>query len=103
MSIQIKIAEKIRWAFQKKRELGVKTLILVGGRGSTKSTAAADVVLAYVSGGQRWCCAREFQNSIDDSCHALLDEEIDRCGFKGFDVGRAEINHTSGGRILYKG
>lgn len=101
--MQIALADKIRFAFQKKAELGVKILILVGGRGSTKSTAAADVVLAKVASGQRWCCAREFLNSIDDSCHALLTEEIERCGFQGFDIKDREITHSSNGAIFHKG
>ena len=101
--MQIQIAEKIRWAFAKKRELGVKTLILVGGRGSAKSTAAADYVLAHVKGGERWCCAREYLNSIDDSCHAMLEEEIDRLDMQGFNVLAREIEHSSGGGIFHKG
>lgn len=101
--MKIQIAEKIRWAFTKKDELGVKMLILVGGRGSTKSTAAADIVLAKTSIGQRWCCAREYLNSIDDSCHALLDEEIERCEFEGFSVNARDIDHKSGGRVFHKG
>lgn len=101
--MRIAIAEKIRWAFAKKQELGVKILILVGGRGSTKSTGAADVTLAYASSGQRWCCAREFLNSIDDSCHAMLEEEIERLSFSGFTVNARDIEHQSGGRIFHKG
>jgi phage terminase large subunit len=102
-AIEIQLANKIRWAFEQKATLNVKTLILVGGRASTKSTAAADVVLAYAQSGQRWCCAREFLNSIDDSCQALLTEEIDRIGFQGFTVMATEINHASGGAIFHKG
>lgn len=102
-SIKIPLANKIRWGFQKKEELGVKTLIFVGGRGSTKSTAAADVVLAKVQAGQRWCCAREFLNSISDSCQAMLEEEIERIGFQGFNPKATEVEHASGGIIFHKG
>ena len=102
-AIKIKLANKVRFAFKKKAELGVKTLILVGGRGSTKSTAAADVVLAKVQAGERWCCAREFLNSISDSCQAMLEEEIERIGFQGFDVKATEVAHSSGGMIFHKG
>ena len=38
--------------------------IVVGGRGSTKSTGIADYVSAKISEGELWCCAREHQNSI---------------------------------------
>ncbi len=99
----IALANKIRWAFQKKEELGVKILILVGGRGSTKSTAAADVVLAKIQSGERWCCAREFLNSIEDSCQAMLEEEIERIGFEGFTVLNGKIKHASGGEGFHKG
>ena len=102
-SIKIPIIKKIRWAFKKKEELGLKILILVGGRNSTKSTAAADIVLAKTQAGERWCCAREFLNSIDDSCQAMLEEEIDRIGFEGFDVQEKRIKHASGGEIFHKG
>lgn len=101
--IKIEIAQKVRWAFKKKEDLGVKILILIGGRGSTKSTAAADVVLAKVQGGERWCCGREFLNSIEDSCQAMLEEEIERIGFNGFEVQNSKIRHASGGEIFHKG
>ena len=77
--------------------------ILVGGRASTKSTFVADVVLSKVKQGQRWCCGREFQNSIDDSVHQLLSDEIDRIGFDGFTIFANEIAHSSGGKAFYRG
>ena len=101
--IKVALAKKIRWAFKKKEELGVKILVLIGGRGSTKSTAAADVVLAKTQAGERWCCGREFLNSIEDSCQAMLEEEIERIGFQGFDVQSSKIRHASGGEIFHKG
>lgn len=77
--------------------------ILIGGRASTKSTFVADHSLAQASTGKRICCAREYQNSIDDSVHHMLSDEIERLEFPGFDVKRAEIDHSSGGHIFYKG
>lgn len=77
--------------------------ILVGGRASTKSTFVADYVLSKVSSGERWCCAREIQNTIEDSVHILLSDEIERCGFNGFNVLASEITHSKGGRAFYKG
>jgi phage terminase large subunit len=97
--IQIECADKLGVLLQKPKRIK----ILVGGRASTKSTFVADVVLARVSGGQTWCCGREYQNSIDDSVHSLLRDEIERCGFTGFHVGATEITHDSGGRIFYRG
>lgn len=77
--------------------------ILVGGRASTKSTFVADYVLSKISEGERWCCAREIQNTIEDSVHILLSDEIERCGFNGFSVMASEITHLRGGRAFYKG
>jgi phage terminase large subunit len=46
---------------------------------------------------------REMMNSIDDSVHALFDEEIQRLELDGFTVGRNHIDIDSGGAITYKG
>lgn len=77
--------------------------ILVGGRASTKSTFVADYVLSKVASGQRWCCGREYQNSIEDSVHSLLSDEVERCEFGGFRVMGSEIQHESGGKAFYRG
>jgi len=77
--------------------------MLVGGRASTKSTFVADYVLSKVSAGQRWCCSREYQNSIDDSVHSMLIDEIERCNFQGFIPLKTEINHITGGKAFYRG
>jgi len=77
--------------------------ILVGGRASTKSTFVADHCIAQIAQGKRWCCAREYQNSVDDSVHALLKDEIDRLEFGGFNVLRNAIHHASGGEAFYRG
>lgn len=60
-------------------------------------------MLAKVQMGEVWCCGREFQNSIDDSCHAMLQQEIERLEMTGFDVQSKNIIHESGGRTFYKG
>lgn len=77
--------------------------ILVGGRASTKSTFVSDVVLTRVMAGESWCCGREYQNSIDDSVHQLLLDEIDRLNMPGFAPLKTELNHASGGRAFYRG
>jgi len=58
--------------------------IIVGGRGSTKSTGIADYVDVKVSTGELWCCARENQNSIEESVHRTLLDEVQRIGLTGF-------------------
>lgn len=77
--------------------------ILVGGRGSTKSTFVADYVNASVYAGELWCCAREYQNSIEESVHRLLIDEQARLGLQGFSSDKTHIYHTSGGRNFYRG
>lgn len=99
MPLQIKCLDKFRPLIEQPK----RTKIIVGGRGSTKSTFAADYVSACMSAGQLWCCAREFQNSIDESVHRLLSDEIDRLALGGFHIGKTEITHSSGGRAFYRG
>lgn len=77
--------------------------IIVGGRGSTKSTGIADYVAAQMSHGKLWCCAREHQNSIEESVHRTILEEIERLGMEGFNDTKTSITHISGGRNFYKG
>lgn len=77
--------------------------IIVGGRGSTKSTGIADLAVTRMSVGELWCCARETQNSIEESVHRTILDEIDRLGLKGFDETKTEIRHESGGRCFYRG
>ena len=77
--------------------------IIVGGRGSTKSTGVADYISSQMASGQLWCCAREHQNSIEESVHRTILDEIDRLGFQGFDDTKTSITHVSGGRSFYRG
>lgn len=77
--------------------------IIVGGRGSTKSTGIADYVAAKMFNGELWCCARENQNSIEESVHRTILDEIDRLGFTGFSDTKTSIEHESGGRAFYRG
>ncbi|MBL4940922.1 MAG: phage terminase large subunit [Colwellia sp.] len=78
--------------------------IIVGGRGSTKSTGIADYVAAKVSNGELWCCARENQNSIEESVHRTILDEISRLGILGFEDTKTSITHeSSGGRTFYRG
>jgi phage terminase large subunit len=77
--------------------------IIVGGRGSTKSTGIADYVAAKMTRGELWCCARENQNSIEESVHRTMLDEISRLGLQGFDDTKTAITHASGGRNFYRG
>lgn len=96
---KVKVANRLGMAIAKKKRLK----IIVGGRASTKSTGVADYVLSRVSLGGIWCCGREFQNSIDESVHRLMQDEISRLKFGGFWSNKNHIYHVSGGRTFYQG
>ena len=53
--------------------------------------------------GAKIGCFREFQNSIEDSVHSLLTQEIARLGIPGYIVDKSKIYHTSGGGFSFKG
>lgn len=97
--IAIEYVSKLHPIFTKPKRIK----IIVGGRGSTKSTGIADYVAACMAGGQLWCCARENQNSIEESVHRTLLDEIDRLGIAGFEDTKTSIVHPSGGRAFYRG
>lgn len=77
-----------------------------GGRGSAKSWAAADaIILRAFNEPLRILCAREFQRSISDSVHHLLETQIDRLGLSAyFDVQKTSIKcRPSGSSIIFAG
>lgn len=72
--------------------------IIIGGRGSAKSTAAADLLILKAQTEQAMVmCCREFQNSIEDSVHGLISEEIDNTQAQGFTVQASKIDCKGGG------
>jgi phage terminase large subunit len=48
-------------------------------------------------------CFREFQNSIEDSVHSLLKDEIIRMELGGFNVLSTSITHSNGGVFKFRG
>ena len=79
--------------------------IVYGGRGSSKSWTVARVLLAIGRRKKiRVLCAREFQNSISDSVHALLADQIKSMGLDGFyTVQNTSIFGTNGTEFLFAG
>ena len=66
--------------------------VAIGGRGSGKSMTIADLCLMDAqTKGIKTACFREFQNSIEDSVHSLLTEEVERLGLEGFDCQQSKI------------
>lgn len=79
--------------------------VYYGGRGSGKSWAVARwLIIKAFSGTERILCTREFQNSIKDSVHRLLSDQIDEMGlFSQFTITQNEIRSMSGSEIIFKG
>jgi phage terminase large subunit len=97
--IKIDYVDKLTPVFTKPKRIK----IIVGGRGSTKTTGAAGWAAVSMMRGELWCCARETLNSIEESVHRMILAEIDRHGLKGFEDTRTAIRHASGGRAFYRG
>ena len=96
----VQIAEKLLPILTKPKRLK----IAVGGRGGSKSIGFADAFLKKCDDGERLCCGREFQNSIDDSVHSLLTARVDTLGIADFySISAKDITSRSGGKIFYKG
>ncbi len=97
--IDLRVVDKIRWLASKPK----RVKIAVGSRGSAKSIGVSDLMLMFADSGERICCTREFQNSIEDSVHENLKTEIDRLGAEGFTCLKDRIHAAGGGEIFYKG
>lgn len=78
--------------------------IAIGGRGSGKSTTIIKLLLYFAAQhADKILCMREYQSSIEDSCHAMLGDEIKVMGIPGFKIGKASIEHDKGGMFRFKG
>lgn len=97
---EIWFPEKLQPLFQPSRYK-----VLYGGRGGAKSWGVARALL--VKGAQkpiRWLCAREFQNSIRDSVHRLLSDQIAEMQLQSFyTVQRDEILGRNGTEFGFQG
>lgn len=95
---QIQIAEKLLPLITTPKRIK----IAVGGRGGTKSVAFADVFVKFCEDGERLCCAREFQNSIDESCHALIRSRVVELE-SSCTINANDVVSENGGQIFYRG
>ena len=87
--------------------------VLYGGRGGLKSWGMARALLLIASKPDmfwrkdskpvRVLCAREFQNSIAESVHALLATQIELMGLPGFEIQRTTIRHGNGSEFIFVG
>lgn len=77
-----------------------------GGRGSAKSVSVAKAIIAYmVTGRERVLCTRQYQNSIKDSVHQDLKQQIEQMGLnEHFIVTKDGIAcKKTGSEALFKG
>lgn len=79
--------------------------IFHGGRGAAKSWAFARALLIIgASKPLRIICAREFMNSIDESVHQLLSDQIAALGLQAFyDIKNTEIVGKNGTSFAFYG
>lgn len=75
-----------------------------GGRASGKSTTVAQsLILRAATQPIRVLCSREYQNSIQDSVHRLLADQIQALQLAGFTVTRDQITHSNGSLFIFRG
>ena len=98
--IQAEFPDKLRSLFQPKRYK-----VYYGGRGGAKSWGIARALL--IQGTQqplRVLCARELQNSIDESVHQLLSDQVEKLWLSGFyEVQKKTIIGVNGTTFNYEG
>lgn len=80
-------------------------LAIHGGRGSSKSrTMATLLIVKAAQAPLRILCTREVQKSIKDSVKRLLDDEIDRIGWRdNFKSTDTEIRGKNGSLFIFAG
>ena len=100
MELNVEFPEKLEFLFQPSRYK-----VLYGGRGSGKSWGVARALLVIgLQKSTRVLCAREFQNSISDSVHALLADQIKSLGLEDFyTVQNTSIFGKNGTEFLFAG
>lgn len=96
----IKLPGKLRPLFEPKRYK-----VLWGGRGSGKSWGVAIALLIRAAKEPtRVLCARELQNSLDESVHKLLSDQISAMCLDGFfTVLRDSIRGANGSEFIFEG
>ena len=79
--------------------------IIYGGRGSSKSwTVARKLLIRATQEKLNILCTRQLQNSISDSVHKLLVEQINEMGLSEyFTITRGSITCVNGSKFIFKG
>ncbi len=92
--------EKLKFLFEPYRYK-----VAYGGRGGSKSWGFAMALLVLAAKKKlRILCTREVQNSIKDSVHKLLGDQIQRLGLGGFyQVLETQIRGRNGSEFIFAG
>jgi phage terminase large subunit len=79
--------------------------VLYGGRGGSKSWGIARaLILLGAASPLRVLCARELQNSIQESVHRLLSDQIEALGLSGhYDILKQGITGKNGTEFIFAG
>ena len=98
--VNAEFPEKLQFLFQPSRYK-----VLYGGRGGAKSHSVAKALLIQAATTPlRILCAREFQSSISESVHHLLQSQISLLGLDSFyEVQRDKIAGRNGSEFVFAG
>jgi phage terminase large subunit len=100
VNLKVEIPEKLHFLFRPHRYKVAR-----GGRGSAKSWSFARALLVHgVIDPLRILCTREIQNSIKDSVHKLLADQIEAMGMSGFyTIQETLIKGRNGTEFIFSG
>lgn len=99
MKINVEVPEKLIQLIVTPKPLK----IAVGGRGSGKTITFSDCSLKFCDDGEKVVCAREFQNSIEESVHSSLQRRIAHHEIESLHATAKTIISDKGGKIIYVG
>ena len=100
-NVTVELPEKLEFLFKPSRYK-----VAHGGRGGSKSWgfARALIACAYNNGRERILCTREYQNSIQESVHKLLSDQIELMRLSGFfTINRQSITGKNGSEFIFGG
>lgn len=100
VNVKIEVPEKLQFLFRPKRYK-----VLYGGRGGIKSWTIARCLIAYATlGKERILCTREYQNSIEESVHKLLSDQIEMMGLSEYySIMQKSITCHNGSEFIFAG
>lgn len=101
MELNVQLPVKCAWVLSKK----CRYKLLYGGRGSAKSWSVARYLVSLAAFRPvRVLCAREMQNSIKESVHRLLADQIAYLELsENYDVLKDSIRSKCGSEFVFKG